>query len=246
MMGVLRTVYFWLSFWTYTALLFLKMIYLKLAYYGKSDFDLSLACHRVACQWGQGILKITPGWSYRIEGREYLPQDRTPMVLVANHQSSTDICALFTTGVQFRWLSKIEVFKAPIIGLAMKWSGYVPIKRGSSKSHRQALKESSSWLRRGVSMVYFPEGSRSEDGNLHSFKLGAFSLATRENVPVLPVVLQGTGHMMAKNSLFPNPANVTVKILPPTRKEEGETIEEFAERVRSLILNQLQPHPSAN
>ncbi len=239
-MRVLRTIYFWLCFWIYTAVLYIKLLSIKILYHTKSDLDLSQACHSLACNWGKGILQLTPGWNYQIEGREYLPHGNSPMVLVANHQSSADICALFTTGVQFRWLSKAEVFRIPFIGQAMKWAGYVPISRGSTESHRRALVKSRDWLKQGVSMVYFPEGSRSEDGNLKNFKPGAFSLAGKENVPVLPIVLKGTRHMMAKNSLSPNPAKVIVKVLPPTRKQENETIEQFSQRVRLAILQQLK------
>ena len=157
------------------------------------------------------------------------------MVIVANHQSSADICALFTTETQFRWLSKSEVFRIPLIGHAMKWAGYVPISRGNIKSHKRALRASSDWIRRGVSMVYFPEGSRSKDGSLGEFKIGAFRLSEDEDVPILPVVLQGTMNMMAKNSFIPNPAKVNVKILPPTKKQDNETIEQFTQRVKDLI-----------
>ncbi|NRA65024.1 MAG: 1-acyl-sn-glycerol-3-phosphate acyltransferase [Pseudobacteriovorax sp.] len=238
-MRVIRAIYFWVNFWTYTFLLFFKVLWIRFAdQRGKSPLSLSIACHEVACRWGKGVIRSTKGWSFEIKGEENL--DRTkPTVYVANHQSSVDICALYTLNVQFRWLSKAEVFRIPIIGHAMRWAGYVGIARGSLASHKNALFKSAEWIQNGISMVYFPEGSRSADGSLGEFKSGAFRLAEQESVSVQPIVLQGTGDMMAKDALSTNPAHVTIEVLPREFKREEESVEEFTLRVRDIFSKHL-------
>ena len=88
-------------------------------------------------------------------------------------------------------------------------------------------------------MVYFPEGSRSADGSLGEFKSGAFRLAEQESVSVQPIVLQGTGDMMAKDALSTNPAHVTIEVLPREFKREEESVEEFTLRVRDIFSKHL-------
>ncbi|MFW7379371.1 MAG: lysophospholipid acyltransferase family protein [Oligoflexus sp.] len=239
-MSFLRAAFFWSVTWFYTFLVFLKLswIYIKHAKYDR--IQRSCAVHKLAAEWGTGILQLTPGWDYEIQGQQFLPRDGDqPMVIVANHQSAVDICALFATYTQFRWLSKASIFKIPLVGTAMKWAGYVAIERGSRRSHLEALEASAQWLRDGISMVYFPEGSRSLTGELKPFKIGAFRLAEKEGVPILPVALHGTAKMMSKNSLVPNAAKVIVSVLPPIKQEVGETCEHMMQRVRSMIEAEL-------
>jgi 1-acyl-sn-glycerol-3-phosphate acyltransferase len=170
-------------------------------------------------------------------GLEHLPKHRKdpPVVMVANHQSGADIWALYLTGAQFRWLSKQEVFNLPLIGSAMRWAGYVPIHRGDRQSHSRALKQSGEWLDKGISMVFFPEGTRSEDGRLKPFKAGAFKLAIEHKVGVQPIIIKGTRDMMQKKSLMPAPAELEVEVLPVIFPTENETSEDFAQRVHVVF-----------
>ena len=155
--------------------------------------------------------------------------------MVSNHASAVDIWAVFMTECQFRWLSKAEVFRIPVIGTAMRWAGYVPIKRGEKASYSVAMDQSSDWLRQGVSMIFFPEGTRSVDGKLRPFKSGAFRLAEKADVPILPIALIGTNELLEKRSIVPKPATVTIRILPPSRRQETETQDAFIERIREDI-----------
>lgn len=241
MLRVVHSVSFWFLLWFYTGILFIKMVAIYFSHRGSSALDRSNAVHRLASEWGEGLLKITPGWTYELVGIEELEKIKDqPLVLVANHASAVDIWALFTTQLSFRWLSKDTVFKLPMIGTAMKWAGYVPIRRGDKSSHQQAMRQSAKWLEQGVSMMFFPEGSRSKDGKLKSFKPGAFRLAMSSQVPILPVVLHGTSRMLSKNSLLLNPASVRIQILEACYPLAGESAEDFMERVRAKIKEQLE------
>lgn len=241
MFRYLRGVLFWITFVSLTFFLFIWLLCV-VAYYRLFDRqNLSSGAHRVAISWGRAIMFFTPGWSYTLHGRENLPQaGEPPVVMVANHQSAADIWALYLTGAQFRWLSKDAVFKVPLIGLAMRWAGYVPIARGRHGSHAAAMRASAAWIRRGVSMVFFPEGTRSEDGRLREFKIGAFRLAVDEKVDVLPILIQGTRNMVQKKGGAPAPAHLDILIMPRTPLLLEETIEAYALRVQKLLADKLE------
>ncbi|MBF0440730.1 MAG: 1-acyl-sn-glycerol-3-phosphate acyltransferase [Oligoflexales bacterium] len=192
--------------------------------------------HKIATIWGKSVLYFTPGWSFSMEGRCYLPKEgEKAAVVVGNHQSAVDICVMLAANFPFRWLSKSDVFKVPIVGWGMKLAGYVPVERGNKRSQKKALEDSAEWIRKNVSMVFFPEGSRSETGDVGNFKSGAFRLAIGTDVPIIPVAIIGSRNLMKKNSIIPTKASVHLKILPPTKQKEGETLEKFINRIRESI-----------
>lgn len=236
-MKVLGVLWFWLTFAGITVVLFCGVLLSRLFTPFLSKQKSSDIAHWFACTWARAIFFANPGWSYSVEGKETL-EDK-PSVYVGNHQSAGDIIALLAMGTRFRWLSKEAVFKAPLIGPAMTWAGYVPIQRGNPNSHKEAMEKSAERLREGVSMAFFPEGTRSEDGRLKPFKTGAFRLADQENVPIQPLVIQGTKELVRKGSRAPQRSHVRVRILPPTRRHADETLEQFTERVRAEIQRHL-------
>lgn len=233
---------FWIFAWVYTAYKTICIV-LEVAINKKRFSPLELSCraHKIACTWGHGIIRWTPGWRYSIYGRQYLPKESEPaVIIVANHQSAADICALFTTHIQFRWLSKDVVFKFPWVGHAMKYCGYVPVKRGDQSSHKKALETSAKWLKQNVSMVFFPEGTRSKDGSIQKFKSGAFRLSVTTGAAIQPVVIFGTHEMMAKHSIIPKKADVTISILPKMTIKEDENLDAFIEGVRNTICKEYE------
>ena len=160
------------------------------------------------------------------------------MVIVANHESMSDIWAMYYLGVQFRWLSKAEVFRMPVVGHVMKYADYVPVERGNKNSHLNAMKLSADRLDEGLCMFFFPEGTRSKDGKIKDFKNGAFRLARDTNTAVLPIAIHGAGDLMRKGSLVPNPAHVKVKILPPIPgPDESTDLGAYASNVREKIIS---------
>ncbi|MEZ4743977.1 MAG: lysophospholipid acyltransferase family protein [Bdellovibrionota bacterium] len=194
--------------------------------------NLSKAPHEVATQWARSIMFLTPGWRIEVTGSEHLPPDGKAVVIVANHESATDILAMYYLGIQFRWLAKKEVFELPLIGKAMSLAGYVPIDRKDPDSHKEALAKSAEWLSKGIPMFFFPEGTRSDTGKVKKFKRGAFRLANENDVEVLPVCIKGAGRLLKKGTVFPCTAVVFVHILPMMKQRKNESTEEFAGRVQ--------------
>jgi len=196
--------------------------------------------HNMSAIWGRSIFSLVPGWKVEVEGRENIPAEGDPVVMVANHESMVDILVMYFLHTQFRWLSKESVLKIPLLGPAMRVCGHIPVKRGDKASHEAALQASAERLRDGVSMFFFPEGTRSEiPGQMRPFKVGAFKLSAECGVDVLPVALRGTGKVWRKNGKLPYAATVRIKVLPRTRLQDGETYEAYAARVRSIIESAL-------
>jgi 1-acyl-sn-glycerol-3-phosphate acyltransferase len=237
-----KALIFWICAWVYTAYKTISIV-LEVTRNKRrlSQLELSRRAHKIACTWGHGIIRWTPGWRYSIHGRQYLPKESDPaVIIVANHQSAADICALFTTYVQFRWLSKDVVFRFPWVGKAMKYSGYVPVKRGDQASHKKALETSAQWLKQNISMVFFPEGTRSKDGTIQKFKSGAFRLSVTTGAAIQPVVIYGTHEMMAKHSIIPKKADVTISVLPKMSIKEDENLDAFIDRARNGICKEYE------
>jgi 1-acyl-sn-glycerol-3-phosphate acyltransferase len=209
----------------------------------------SRRAHRTAGRWGTSVFSVIPGWKVEVSGQENLPQDGDPVVMVANHESLVDILVMYFLGIQFRWLSKESVFKIPLVGPCMRICGYIPIRRGERNSHEEALAASAQWLKKGVNMFFFAEGTRSEiPGQMRPFKIGAFKLANECGVDVLPVAIRGAGKLWRKNGKLPDSATVRLRVLPRTRMLEGETYEAYATRVRAIIesaLAELAQAPSS-
>jgi 1-acyl-sn-glycerol-3-phosphate acyltransferase len=235
---ILRAIYFWVTSVSFTLVLWLVAIccqlWVVLGFLPKNGSPI----HKIAIFWGQSLMKLMPGWSVVIEGRENLPEPGVPVVMVANHESMTDIWAMYYLGVQFRWLSKDTVFRYPMIGVTMKWCGYVPVNRKSRESGAEAMRQSAVKLAMGLPMFFFPEGTRSVDGVIKPFKLGAFKLAQSAGVSVVPIVIHGAGELFAKGSLIPGTsAKVRLRVLPalpPPPKDSP--IEVYSEMVRQKII----------
>jgi 1-acyl-sn-glycerol-3-phosphate acyltransferase len=153
--------------------------------------------HRFTCFWASLYTWLNPAWPVHIEGRERVRRGVT-YVMVANHQSFLDILVLFRLFVHFKWVSKIEIFSVPLIGWNMSLNRYIRLRRGDRESIREMMTASEAALAGGSSIMMFPEGTRSADGRLKPFKSGAFVLAKRMNLPLLPIVVRGTSQALPK------------------------------------------------
>jgi 1-acyl-sn-glycerol-3-phosphate acyltransferase len=205
-------------------------------------FKKSLAnlSHTVATCYARAIFAMIPGWSLSVSGQENLPKKGESCVFVANHSSATDILSVYFIGfVQFRWLSKKEMFKFPLIGLAMRWCQYVSVDRGNKNSHTDALRKCAKHIKEKTPVLFFPEGTRSKDGKLKQFKPGAFKLAAEYKVPVVPVVIKGSNELLEKGSLAFKKAHLRLMIMPSVYNQEQENISDFARRVRNIMAQEL-------
>jgi len=172
------------------------------------------SAHRVAQAWGRSILAVS-GVRVRVVGRERIDPSAA-FICMSNHQSNFDIPVLLgCLPVPFRWLAKAELFKIPIFGRAMRGAGYIPIDRSDRPAAIASLRQAAAAVRSGVSVVIFPEGTRSPDGGLKPFKKGGFVMAIEAGVPIVPVALRGTFDIMPKGRLLIRPAEVTLAIGDP-------------------------------
>uniref|UniRef100_A0A803LME8 1-acyl-sn-glycerol-3-phosphate acyltransferase n=1 Tax=Chenopodium quinoa TaxID=63459 RepID=A0A803LME8_CHEQI len=194
------------------------------------------AHHFVAKMWA--TLSITPFFNVEVEGLEHLPQPDTPAIYVSNHQSFLDIYALLTLGRSFKFISKTSIFLYPIIGWAMYLMGVIPLKRMDSRSQMECLKRCMDLIRGGASVFFFPEGTRSKDGKLGAFKKGAFSVAAKTQVPVVPMTIIGTGSIMpaGKETLL-NPGSVKVVIHPCLMGNDAQVL---CNQARNVIADTLE------
>jgi 1-acyl-sn-glycerol-3-phosphate acyltransferase len=176
-----------------------------------------------------------------VEGVENLPKGKS-IILVSNHQSTLDIPALFVAlPIDFRFVSKHSLKYVPVMGWYMVLAKFVFIDRGNKKSAIESLEKAGAQVRGGVSVVLFPEGTRSESGEILPFKKGPFALAVKAQVPVVPVTVEGTRHIMPKNSwdVAYAAAPVKVKIGQPIDPSPfGEDREALMRAVRDVIIDQ--------
>ncbi|KAK4338557.1 hypothetical protein RND71_043044 [Anisodus tanguticus] len=193
------------------------------------------AHHLVARTWA--TLTIIPFYNVEFEGLENLPSPDTPAVYVSNHQSFLDIYTLLTLGRSFKFISKTAIFLFPIIGWAMYLMGLIPLRRMDSRSQLECLKRCIDLVKKGASVFFFPEGTRSKDGKLGPFKKGAFSVAAKTGVPVVPITITGTGRIMPaglEGRVFPGLVKVVVH-----RPLKGNDSDVLCTEARSVIKDVL-------
>ncbi len=176
-------------------------------------------------------------WRQRVIGRELIDRKKR-YVIVVNHNTVFDIPTLYYIPLNFRWVSKREVFKVPFFGQYLVLHGDICIDRGrAAEAMEQLLREGKLWISRGASVAIFPEGTRSKDGEIHRFKAGAFTLAREAGVEILPVVLDGTRTLIRRNLLFNWGNRITIRVLPPVSREEiaSTEVHELMERVHDRM-----------
>ena len=149
-----------------------------------------------------------------MSGLENIDKNKT-YIIVANHQSMADIIIIYLIKTQFKWVAKESLFKVPFAGWCMSLAKHIKLERGDFGSIKKVYREAAHWLRGGMSVLFFPEGTRSEDGKIKDFQNGAFKLAIKEKVPVLPISIKGTGAAIPKGTwLFQTKIPVSIKVLP--------------------------------
>jgi 1-acyl-sn-glycerol-3-phosphate acyltransferase len=166
-------------------------------------------------KFGRASARVAPQWRFRVEGRPPVDIDRRAYVVVANHQSTADPWLLSSLRWDMRWIAKASLFRAPVIGWLMRLGGDLEVVRGQGASVKAMLAEARATLARGMSLMIFPEGTRSPDGELGRFKDGAFELAIGSGAPILPVVVDGTHLCRPKGSWWFGEADAVARVLAP-------------------------------
>ena len=172
---------------------------------------------------------LIPVWKIHIEGREKAIKGTT-YVIISNHQSILDILLMNCLRYRYKWISKIENFNVPVIGWYLKMAKYITVDRGNEDSKTEMLEKSYECLRKGISIMIFPEGTRSVNNEIGFYKRGAFQLALQADVPLLPVLIDGTGGILPKHGfIFSSGHQVRIRVLDPIdpvtfRKDAPETL----------------------
>jgi 1-acyl-sn-glycerol-3-phosphate acyltransferase len=197
------------------------------------------AAHAVARWWARGILVVT-GVRVGVTGLDRLEPGAT-YVFVANHQSFYDIPVLFwSLPYQLRIIAKESLGSVPFLGWHLRRTGHILVDR-SNPDRRGILKRWRQLVTEGLSLIIFPEGTRSRDGHVGRFKSGSFLLALQAGLPVVPLTIVGTRAVMPKGRLAVAPETVTLTVHPPvaTRgRVEDPDIEDaraLAAEVRAIV-----------
>src|SRR3954466_10392260 len=186
---------------------------------------------------GPAMATLNPLWRFSYSGK--MPEDpRRPFVVVSNHESFADILLISHLPWEMKWLSKTELFRIPVMGWMMWLAGDVPVKRGFGPSAVEAMDRCREVLRNRVSVMIFPEGTRSKTAELLPFKDGAFRLAIEAGVPILPLALSGTGTALPKHGWRFGRSAAEVRVLEPV-ETTGLTLDDvpaLKARIRDLIV----------
>lgn len=164
--------------------------------------------------WGRALCWLA-GVRVRVEGMENIDPART-YIFAGNHSSQYDIFAF--QGYfphDFRWIAKKELFRIPVFGQAMHRVGYIPIDRSHGRQALKSLDEAAGRIAAGSSVLIFPEGTRSVDGQLQDFKTGAVLLAIKAGVPIVPIGLNGSYEVLPKGRLLPRSGEILIRIGVP-------------------------------
>jgi 1-acyl-sn-glycerol-3-phosphate acyltransferase len=188
--------------------------------------------HRIAVV----AARLNPFWDFRVVDDVH-PDPRRPYVFVANHESNADPFLVAMVPWEMKWLSKKSIFDIPLLGWMMRVAGDVEVDRGNKESARQALVEMRDRLDRKLSIIVFPQGTRSRDGTVGPFREGAFRLAIEAGVDVVPLAVSGTSESLPKGSIAFEKTSASVTVLPPV-STKGRAVEDaprLAEEVRGSI-----------
>jgi 1-acyl-sn-glycerol-3-phosphate acyltransferase len=197
--------------------------------------------HACARFWSRVALTLA-GVNLAVSGLDRVPE-KGPVIYMGNHQGNFDILAL-TLAIprRFSWLAKEELFRVPFFGGAMRRAGYIPLDRSDGRRALKSIDAAARKIREGVSVVIFPEGTRTHDGNLLPFKKGGFILASRAAVPVVPFTINGSMAINPRNRFELYPGTISITFFDPLLPEgTGNAARDaLQEQVRAAITRGLQ------
>ncbi|MCP4312165.1 MAG: 1-acylglycerol-3-phosphate O-acyltransferase [Bacteroidetes bacterium] len=184
--------------------------------------------HFMGTFWAWLYQAIVPYWRLELKGREKIPWNR-PVIMVSNHRSQADILSLYKIRRPFKWTSKSENFRMPFVGMVLTLTRSIPVNRESLRSGSKFIARAEEEIKRGSSIMLFPEGTRSKTENMRIFKEGAFLLAKKTGKPIIPIVHTGSENSFPGSSWIMGPCWIRIRVLD----------EIPAETVRDLSIKEL-------
>jgi len=223
------------------------LIYLSTMFFGTINLFVSLfdrvgnSQMVIARIWARSLLLIA-GVRITAEGLEKIDLTR-PFVIATNHASYFDTPVILDKiGIQFRFLAREGLFRIPLLGTHLKLAGHVPVSQKDPRAALRSMQKAADNIReKGISMLIFPEGGRTRDGNLQDFKEGVAYIAIKAGVSIIPVGLTGTRDIVAMGSAIVRPGKVTLRVGEPisteglSLKDRQKLTDEVRERVLALI-----------
>ncbi len=197
--------------------------------------------HYYTCFWASTYTWIMPTWRIKIEGKEKYRKDAT-YIIVSNHQSQLDILVHFRLFFFYKIVSKSEMFRIPFMGWNMRLNRYIELVRGSKEGVKKMMEDCDKTLAEGNSVFIYPEGTRSPDCEIKDFKPGAFILAQKAQLPILPIVLTNTGKALPKWKMNTSGIHrMRVRVLEeiPYKQFANLTVQETADHVRRIMIAEL-------
>ena len=195
----------------------------------------------VAVPWAKVVLRVC-GIKVRAGGQENVDAG-VPRIYVTNHQSYFDIFALLANiHVDFKFIVKQELMRIPLFGFAMRKAGYIGIERGNLRKAIKSMNKAAERIKGGVSILIFPEGTRSTDGRIQRFKKGGFHLACRSGCDIVPVTILNSNRIVPKGSLKIDKGSINMKIGKPisVKGYNKKNVSQLIERVRYTMLCQME------
>lgn len=235
MLSLLKII--WLYAWAIiaTLIIFLPIMFVSLvAPSSNAGFELSRF-------WALILIKAA-GVRLRIRNRDRIDPDRS-YIIISNHQSHFDSLALVRTlGIPYRWVAKTELQRIPLFGHALRALGTVFIDRTNRKSAIDSIHRGVNQLPSAVSLIFFPEGTRSDDGTIKPFKKGGFITALETAWPILPVTVNGSRMVLPKGSLVFQSGTIEIVVGDPIESAdfEPDDIEALVEKTRSTIIENFE------
>ena len=172
-----------------------------------------LAAHYMGIFWAWHYQSLIPQWRLNLEGRERIPWNR-PVVMVSNHRSLVDILALYKLRRPFKWTSKAENFRLPFIGMVLTLTKSIKVRRESLRAGAKFISHAETEMKKGSSILLFPEGTRSKTNTMRPFKEGAFVLAKRTSTGIIPIVLTGSEDTFPLGSgILMGRAHIRIRVL---------------------------------
>ena len=176
--------------------------------------------------------KLNPFWQFRYLGHPKKPDGK--LVFVSNHASNADVFLISARPWEMKWLGKASLFRQPIFGWCMSLAGDIPVERGDKQAAASALRKCAEWVRQGMPVMIFPEGTRSLDGVMLPFKDGAFRLAIDTGARIVPLGVAGTREALPKRSWRFGPGRGRVVMGEPI-EAAGRDLKELKAEVRAAV-----------
>ena len=198
-----------------------------------------VASHMMGTFWAWHYQSLIPFWKLELEGRKKIPWNR-PVVIVANHRSLADILALYKIRRPFKWVSKAENFKLPFVGMVLSLTRSIKIHRGSLRSGFRFINQAEAEMKKGSSVLIFPEGTRTKTGKMRNFQDGAFVLAKKMNCGIIPVVHTGTENTFGSGKrswILAGKTRIRIRVLDeiPAATVSSMDVNELKEYTRRIM-----------